>query len=45
VWVYYSSQILFIGAEFTKLYTKKKGDKIIPKEYAVLKEDKESPPA
>ncbi len=45
VWVYYSSQILFLGAEFTKVYTKKKGDKIVPKEYARLKEEKESPPA
>ncbi len=45
VWVYYSSQILFIGAEFTKIYTHRMGEKVVPKHYATLKEDKESPPA
>lgn len=42
VWVYYSSQILFMGAEFTKIYMKRKGDNVVPKDYARLREDKES---
>ncbi len=45
VWVYYSSQILFLGAEFTKIYTERRGYKVVPKEYATLKEEKEPPPA
>lgn len=35
VWVYYSAIILYFGAEFTKIYTKKFGRPIIPSEYAV----------
>jgi membrane protein len=34
VWVYYSSIILYLGAEFTKVYAKLYGEKISPKEYA-----------
>jgi membrane protein len=34
LWVYYSSIILYFGAEFTKSYALKKGAKIIPTEYA-----------
>ncbi len=34
VWVYYSSIILYLGAEFTKVYTNLYGGKIIPNEYA-----------
>jgi membrane protein len=30
VWVYYSSQILFFGAEFTKVYTKFYGRHLRP---------------
>jgi membrane protein len=45
VWVYYSSQILFLGAEFIKVYMKRKGQKVVPKEYTRLREDKKSPPA
>ncbi len=33
-WVYYSAQILFFGAEFTKVYAKKRGSKILPNEHA-----------
>jgi membrane protein len=40
-WVYYSSIILFFGAEFTQVYAKYKGKRIIPAEYAVLVERKE----
>ena len=31
LWVYYSAQILFLGAEFTQVYAKKFGKQIIPK--------------
>lgn len=43
VWVYYSSTILFFGAEFTKVYARHLGSKIIPVEYAVyvIKEEVE----
>lgn len=34
VWVYYSSIILYLGAEFTKVYAKLYGENILPKEYA-----------
>jgi membrane protein len=35
VWVYYSSIILYLGAEFTKVYAKLYGGKIYPNVYAV----------
>jgi membrane protein len=35
VWVYYSAIILYVGAEFTKVYAEKHGDKIIPNSYTV----------
>jgi membrane protein len=35
IWVYYSSIILYIGAEFTKYYAVKYGSKIYPNDYAV----------
>jgi membrane protein len=35
VWVYYSSIILYLGAEFTKVYAKMYGGKIYPNEYAI----------
>jgi membrane protein len=34
VWVYYSSIILYLGAEFTKVYAKLYGKNISPNEYA-----------
>jgi membrane protein len=34
VWVYYSSQILFLGAEFTQVYSKKTSPKPPPNEHA-----------
>ncbi|MEO6219334.1 MAG: YihY/virulence factor BrkB family protein [Ginsengibacter sp.] len=34
VWVYYSSIILYLGAEFTKVHSKLYGGKIQPNEYA-----------
>ncbi len=35
VWVYYSAVILYLGAEFTKVYAKFHGGKIYPNEYAI----------
>jgi membrane protein len=35
VWVYYSAQILFFGAEFTQVYARKYGSRIQPAEGAV----------
>ncbi len=35
IWVYYSSQVLLIGAEFTEVYARLFGSKIVPDEKAV----------
>nr|WP_239005419.1 YihY/virulence factor BrkB family protein [Gloeothece citriformis] len=35
VWVYYSAQILFFGAEFTQVYAKRYGSKIVPDKHAM----------
>ena len=35
LWVYYSSQILFLGAEFTQIYAKRYGQEIEPDRHAV----------
>jgi membrane protein len=35
VWIYYTSAILFIGAEFTQVYAEAIGSRIEPAEYAV----------
>lgn len=35
LWIYYSSVILYIGAEFTQVYTETFGGRIEPAEYAV----------
>ncbi len=35
VWVYYTSAILYIGAEFTQVYAEAIGSSIEPAEYAV----------
>lgn len=40
-WVYYSSIILYFGAEFTKVYSKMYGKKIIPNEYTIRIEKSE----
>ncbi len=34
VWVYYSAQILFVGAEFTKVYADAYGSRVVPAEDA-----------
>jgi membrane protein len=41
LWVYYSSIILYFGAEFTKVYARTYGKSIIPNDYAVRIETKE----
>src|SRR6202012_2748923 len=35
VWIYYTSAILYIGAEFTQVYAEASGSTIEPAEYAV----------
>jgi membrane protein len=35
VWVYYSAQILFLGAEFTKVWSHRHGVRVVPTEVAV----------
>jgi len=35
VWIYYSAQILFFGAEFTQVYAKKYGSRIVADKHAV----------
>ena len=34
-WVFYSAQILFLGAEFTQVYVRSYGKEIVPAEYAM----------
>jgi membrane protein len=41
-WIYYTAHILFIGAEFTKVYARQHGAKIVPEEYAVSLSSEES---
>jgi membrane protein len=31
IWIYYSAQILFLGAEFTQVYANRYGSRIVPK--------------
>ena len=35
LWFYYASIILFFGAEFTQVYARRTGSRIVPSEYAV----------
>ena len=35
VWVYYSAQIVFFGAEFTQVYANRYGSRIVPSENAI----------
>ena len=41
VWIYYSSAILYLGAEFTQVYAEMYGGHIVPADYAVHVEQKE----
>lgn len=38
LWVYYSSQILLFGAEFTQVYANRRGSRIVPTDQAVVSE-------
>jgi membrane protein len=38
LWVYYSAQILFFGAEITQVYARQRGSKVVPTKHAKLKE-------
>jgi membrane protein len=40
VWVYYSAQILFFGAELTQVYANRYGSRIVPAENAQLADEK-----
>ena len=42
-WIYYSSIILYFGAEFTKVFAKSDGHQITPNEHAVLMVRREVP--
>src|SRR5439155_17792246 len=44
LWVYYSSQILLFGAEFTQVYACRAGRGIAPDEHAIRVETKELKP-
>jgi membrane protein len=41
VWIYYSSMIVFYGAEFTQQYARKYGKRVRPKQHAVFVEQRE----
>jgi membrane protein len=43
LWVYYSSQILFLGAEFTQVYSRRFGGRIRPNEHATSAEGADKP--
>ena len=42
LWIYYSSQILLFGAEFTQVYADRAGREVRPDEYAVPVQTKEA---
>ena len=41
-WIYYAAHILFLGAEFTKVYARRHGSFIEPEEYAVSRQETEA---
>ncbi|MDQ6693283.1 MAG: YihY/virulence factor BrkB family protein [Chloroflexota bacterium] len=41
VWIYYSAQIMFFGAEFTQVYAKKYGSRVVPTENAEFATEEE----
>lgn len=41
-WVYYTAQILFFGAEFTQVYARKYGKRIVPNQNAISVNDRTS---
>ena len=42
LWVYYTAAILYIGASFTRAYTESRGRRIVPAEFAVHVEERET---
>jgi membrane protein len=38
IWVYYSAQVLLVGAEFTEVYARRFGSRITPDDHAVAVE-------
>lgn len=44
LWIYYSSLILFFGAEFTQVYARTLGSRIVPSDHAVRVERKVAEP-
>ena len=44
VWIYYSAQIIFFGAELTQVYARRYGSRIQPSEFAVRIGEAEAPP-
>lgn len=44
LWVYYSAQIFFLGAEFTKLYAQRYGSQKVPSDLAKVYEMRENAP-
>jgi membrane protein len=46
LWIYYSAQILFFGAEFTQVYARRHGEHILPADNAIsLREDRPEGPS
>lgn len=45
LWVYYSAQIFFLGAEFTQVFARRFGSKIVPASNAVAKGEAAGAPA
>jgi len=45
IWIYYTAQIVFFGAEFTQVYANRIGSKILPDEDMTLKASEDSHPA
>jgi membrane protein len=46
LWVYYSAQILFFGAEFTQVYANTLGSRIVPEQQAArIQRPEETPPS
>jgi len=39
MWIYFSAQVFFLGAEFNKVWARRQGRKIRPQSYAVLLEE------
>jgi membrane protein len=38
-WIFYAANILFVGAAFTKVYARQRGEPIVPSDFAVARSD------